>query len=133
LPGIDPDQEQWIRQAMKDDWVINFPCKFQVRAINNIAFCCGWLVYIIAKTGLGKSAIHLNVGSLQTGITLMMVSLIGEITLSKLITWTNNTGCLAKISASNYYHFIPSRPITYQFSCTHLLNPYKWVVLGTDV
>jgi hypothetical protein len=76
LPGIDPDQEQWIRQAMKDDWGINFPHEFQVRAINNIAFCHDWLVYIIAKTGSGKSAISRTVGSLQTGITLTMAPLI---------------------------------------------------------
>ncbi len=62
---------------MKDDWGINFPHKFQVRAINNIAFHCGRLVYIIAKMGSGKSAITLTVGSLQTGITLTMVPLAG--------------------------------------------------------
>ncbi len=62
---------------MKDDWGINFPCKFQVHVINNIPLHCDRLVYIIAKMGLGKSAIPLTVSSLQTGITLTMVPFIG--------------------------------------------------------
>ncbi len=62
---------------MLDDWGIHHPHKFQVRAIHQIAFSDNQLIYVIAKTGLGKSAIPLTAGSILTGVTLLMVPLVG--------------------------------------------------------
>ncbi len=69
--------KRWIRQAMLDDWGMHSPHEFQLRAIHHIAFQCNQLLYIIAKTGLGKSAIPLTIGLLQTGVTLLMIPLVG--------------------------------------------------------
>ncbi len=86
---------------MKDDWGINFP-HVQVRVINNIVFHHDWLVYIIAKTGLGKSAIPLIVGSLQMGITLMMVPLVWS--GSNQVNLVQN-----KKNFTEVYHLAPGR------------------------
>ncbi len=67
----------WIRQVMLDDWGIQFSHEFQIRAIHHVAFHRDQIVYIVAKTGSGKSAIPLSIGLLQTGVTLLMVPLIG--------------------------------------------------------
>ncbi len=77
LVGIDPQHESWIRKCMLDDWEIVHPHEFQIRAIHRIAFCDNQLIYIVAKTGSGKSAIPLTAGSLLTGVTLSMVPLVG--------------------------------------------------------
>jgi hypothetical protein len=45
--------------------------------LHNIAFNHDQLVYLIAKTGSRKSAIMLRVGSLQWGLTLLMILLVG--------------------------------------------------------
>jgi hypothetical protein len=60
-----------------DDWGILYLHKFQIRAIPDIAFHCDQITYLFAKTGTGKSAVPLTVGSLQTGMTVTMVPLIG--------------------------------------------------------
>ena len=73
---IPPDCEMIIRQAILDDWGIACPHDFQVTTIYDLAFFRDRLVFVIAKTGSGKSAIPLTVGSLQRGITLTMVPLI---------------------------------------------------------
>ena len=75
--GINNQHEMWIRQCMKDDWGIQYPHKFQIRAIHHTAFQHNQILYLLAKTGSGKSAIPLTIGSLQTGVTLSMVPLIG--------------------------------------------------------
>jgi superfamily II DNA helicase RecQ len=62
---------------MLDDWRIHSTHEFQLRVIHHITFQCNQLLHIIAKTGLGKSAIPQTIGSLQTGVTLSMVPLIG--------------------------------------------------------
>ena len=62
---------------MKDDWGIQYPHKFQIRAIHHIAFQRDQILYIVAKTGSGKLAIPLTIESLQTGVTLSMVPLVG--------------------------------------------------------
>ena len=77
VTGIDNQHKMWIQQVMMDDWGIQFPHKFQICAIHHVAFHCNQIVYIVAKTGSGKSAIPLSIGSLQTGVTLLMVPLIG--------------------------------------------------------
>ncbi len=69
---INNQHEMWI-----PDCKIRFPHEFQIRAIHHIAFHCNQIVYIVAKTGLGKSAILLSIGLLQTRVTLSMVPLIG--------------------------------------------------------
>ncbi len=74
---IDPVNKRWIRQAMFDDWGIHSPHEFQLRASHHIAFQHDQLLYIIAKTGLGKSTIPLTIGLLQTEVTLSMVPLVG--------------------------------------------------------
>ena len=60
-----------------DDWGIQFPHDWQIRAIHVIAFSRDTSTFLIAKTGSGKSAVPLTVGSLLTGITLTMVPLVG--------------------------------------------------------
>ena len=62
ISGINPDHETWIRKTMLNDWGICHPHKFQIHAIHQATFYRDELVYIIAKTGLGKSAISLTVG-----------------------------------------------------------------------
>ncbi len=62
---------------MMDDWGIQFPHEFQICMIHHVAFHCNQILYIVAKTGSGKLAIPLTIGSLQTGVTLSMVLLVG--------------------------------------------------------
>jgi hypothetical protein len=75
--GINPDYETWIGKTMLDDWGICCPHEFQIRAIHRAAFHRDELVYIIAKTGSGKSAVPLTVGSLLTGVVITRVPLVG--------------------------------------------------------
>ena len=77
LGDIDPRFERWIRLVLWDDWGIQFPHDWQIRAIHVIAFSRDTSTFLIAKTGSGKSAVPLTVGSLLTGITLTMVPLVG--------------------------------------------------------
>ena len=77
ISGINPDHETWIRKTMLYDWGIHCPHEFQIRAIHRATFHRDELVYIIAKTGSGKSAIPLTVGSLLTGVVITLVPLIG--------------------------------------------------------
>ena len=74
---IDNQYEMWIQKVMIDDWGIQFPHKFQIRAIHHVAFHHDQIVYIVAKTGSGKLAILLLIGLLQTRVTLLMVLLVG--------------------------------------------------------
>jgi hypothetical protein len=62
---------------MLDDWGILYPHELQIRAINDITFHCDQITYLIAKRGSGKSAIHLTVGLLQTGVAVTMVPFVG--------------------------------------------------------
>jgi superfamily II DNA helicase RecQ len=62
---------------MLDDWGVHSPHEFQLCNIHHIAFQHDQLLYIIAKTGLGKSAIPLTIGLLQTRVTLSVVPLVG--------------------------------------------------------
>ena len=75
--GINNQHEMWIRQCMKDDWGIQYPHEFQIRAIHHIAFQRDQILYIVAKTGSGKSTIPLTIGAFRTGVTLSMVPLVG--------------------------------------------------------
>jgi hypothetical protein len=72
IDGIDPDEERWIRirQCMLVDWGIRSPHEWQIRAIHDVAFSRHQLIYLVAKTGSGKSAVPMTVGSLQMGVTL---------------------------------------------------------------
>jgi hypothetical protein len=58
--GVPPRHERIIRKTMLDDWGITSPHTFQMQAINITAFRPGPHLYIIAKTGSGKSAIPLT-------------------------------------------------------------------------
>jgi len=49
--GINEQHDMWIRQCMKDDWGIQYPHKFQIRAIHRIAFQRDQILYLVAKTG----------------------------------------------------------------------------------
>ena len=62
---------------MHDNWGIDYPHKFQIDAIHPAAFHRNEMLYIIAKTGLGKSVIPLTVGTLLTGVVITLVPLIG--------------------------------------------------------
>ena len=56
--GINNQHEMWIRQCMKDDWGIQYPHEFQIRAIHHIAFQRDQILYLVAKTGSGKWRSH---------------------------------------------------------------------------
>jgi superfamily II DNA helicase RecQ len=77
--GINPDHETWIWKTMHNDWGICHPHEFQIRAIHQAAFTRDELlcIIIIAKTGSGKSAIPLTVGTLLTGVVITLVPLVG--------------------------------------------------------
>ena len=77
ISDMNPIYERWIRKAMLDDWGIQFPHEWQIRAIADIVFSRDTTTFLIAKTGSGKSAVPLTVGSLLTGVTLTMVPLVG--------------------------------------------------------
>jgi superfamily II DNA helicase RecQ len=66
-----------IHQVMLEDWGIRHPREFQIRAVHSLAFQRDRILYLIAKTGSGKSAVPLTDGSLCNGITLTMVPLVG--------------------------------------------------------
>ena len=71
--GIRPDHETWIWKTMLDNWGICCPHEFQIRAIHQAAFHRNKLVYIITKTGVGKTAIPLTVGLLLTGVVITRI------------------------------------------------------------
>ena len=50
MNGINEQHEKWIRQYMKDDWGIQYPHEFQIRAIHHIAFQRDQILYIVART-----------------------------------------------------------------------------------
>jgi hypothetical protein len=75
--GINPLHERWIRLFLLDDWGILYPHKCQIGAIHNIVFHCNQIVHLIAKMGSGKFVVPLTIGSLQTGVMVTMVPLIG--------------------------------------------------------
>jgi hypothetical protein len=75
---MDPDHKTLIRITMHDNWGIDHPHKFQICAIHCTAFHRTELLYIIAKTGSGKSASPLTVGMLLTGVVITLVSLVGH-------------------------------------------------------
>ena len=55
----------------------DFLTNFKIGAIHHVAFHRNQIIYIIAETGPGKSAILLSIGSLQARVTLSMVPLVG--------------------------------------------------------
>jgi hypothetical protein len=77
VTGNNNQHKMWIRQVMMDDWGVQYPHEFQLRAIHHVAFHHDQIVYIIAMTGSGKLAIPLPIRSLQTGVTCLMVPLVG--------------------------------------------------------
>jgi hypothetical protein len=77
MSGVPPHHKQIICKTMLDDWGITSPHTFQIQAVIITAFCPGLHLYIIAKTGSGKSAITLTTGSLGGAITHTLVPLIG--------------------------------------------------------
>ena len=77
IEGIDNRYERWIRLVLWDEWGIHSPHEWQIHAIHDIAFSNDTSTFLIAKTGSGKSAVPLTVGSLLTGVTLTMVPLVG--------------------------------------------------------
>jgi hypothetical protein len=124
---------------MLGDWGICQPHEFQIHAIHLIAFHCNQLVYLIAKTGSGKSAIPLTIGSMQNGITLMMVPLVG-LGNNQVSKSTNEANCIEA------YHLDEHMVVNAQALRDHLLslnrreaeyvpppNPCKWGPIGISV
>jgi hypothetical protein len=91
LFDVNPAHKQWICQAMLGNWGIYSSHPWQIRAIHDITFNCDCLVYLIAKTGSSKSAIPLTVGSLQWGVTLSIILLVGQ--GSNQVSKTHNDDC----------------------------------------
>ena len=75
--GVPSEHRLVIESSMLEDWGITTPRDFQIQAINRAAFINDTVVYIAAKTGSGKSAIPMTVGSLRCGVAIMLVPLIG--------------------------------------------------------
>ena len=66
-----------IQEALDVDWDIDSPRDFQVVAINQGNFNDDTVMYLISKTGSGKSAVPLTIASLRHGITIILVPLLG--------------------------------------------------------
>jgi len=66
-----------IRDTMRNVWDISNPRDFQIDAIRLLAFTPNMLLYLVAKTGGGKSAVPLTMGTLKSGVTVTLVPLIG--------------------------------------------------------
>ncbi len=112
---INPDHKRWISQSMLDNWGIRLLHEFQIRVIHSIAFHCNWLVYLITKTGLGESAVPLTIGSMQNGITLMMVPLVG-LGSNQVSKSTNEANCIKA------YHLDKHRGVDAQVLRDRLLS-----------
>jgi superfamily II DNA helicase RecQ len=87
---------------MHDDWGIDQPHEFQICAIHQAAFHRNELLYIIAKTGSGKSAIPLTVGTLLTGVAVTLVPLVGL--GSNQVTKSCNVANCVKASYIDEHH-----------------------------
>jgi hypothetical protein len=80
LPSIEdvPDLHRTlIEEALQLDWDIDSPQDFQVISINQGAYNDNTVIYLISKTGSGKSAVPLTIATLRCGITIFLVPLLG--------------------------------------------------------
>mmetsp|Transcript_11434 Transcript_11434/g.25104 ORF Transcript_11434/g.25104 Transcript_11434/m.25104 type:complete len:717 (-) Transcript_11434:43-2193(-) len=66
-----------IEEALLIDWDIDKPRDFQVVSINQGAFNDDTVMYLISKTGSGKSAVPLTIATLRRGVTIVLVPLLG--------------------------------------------------------
>lgn len=73
-----PDEHRdIIVETLCRDWGITSPREFQIEVINRGAFFDDSVMYIVAGTGSGKSAIPLCISSLRRGMTVVLVPLLG--------------------------------------------------------
>jgi hypothetical protein len=93
---------------MLDNWGIHLPHEFQIHAMHLIFFHHNWLVYLIAKTGSGKSAVPLTTGLMHNGITLMMIPLV-RLRSNKVSKSTN------KVIASKHTTLMSTGVLTLKF------------------
>jgi superfamily II DNA helicase RecQ len=70
-------QRAVIIEVMKTVWGISSPREFQVEAVARLVFEPKTCLYLIRKTGEGKSAVVLSAATLLRGITLVVVPLLG--------------------------------------------------------
>ena len=127
VDGVDPDHEKIIRQVMLDDWGIRHPREFQIRAVASLAFQRDRLLFLIAKTGSGKSAVPLAVGALQSGITLTMVPLVG-LGSDQVSKSTNEANFIEAYHLDNFFVCLPPIPSTGHFVAEVVGHP---VVAGS--
>jgi hypothetical protein len=66
-----------IINTMKKVWKIDCPREFQIQAIYLMVYCREQVLYLIRKTGEGKSIVFLTIATLLRGITIVLVPLIG--------------------------------------------------------
>ena len=66
-----------IEHAMNVDWDIDSPWDFQVVSVNEGGFQVNMIMYLISKIGSGKSAVPLTIATIQRGITIVVVQLLG--------------------------------------------------------
>ena len=66
-----------IEHAMNVDWDTDFPWDFQVVSVNKGTFQDDKIVYLISRTGFGKSAAPLTIAMVRHGIIIVMVPLLG--------------------------------------------------------
>ena len=107
-----------------------------MHVIHDIAFHRYQIIHLIAKTGFGKLAVPLTVGSLQTGVRVTMVPLIGlgsnqvkngsnEDNLIKAYHLDKHHGNEGKALSDRLLFFYQMmKPIMSLLSCTHLPNSY---------
>jgi superfamily II DNA helicase RecQ len=76
LPSPTPKERQIINKVL-EIWHIPSPKPFQVEAITCLCFSTKRRLYLVQKTGDGKSAVILASVTILRGITLVLISLLG--------------------------------------------------------
>ena len=77
IDDVPPSHRCIIKDALNIDWDIDSPCDFQIVSINRGAYSNDTVMYLISKTGSGKSAVPLTIAMLCRGVTIVLVPLLG--------------------------------------------------------
>ena len=78
LSKILTDHHETIEHYMLHQCRISTLPAFQIKAIHRGIFYDNSSMFVISKTGSGKSAISLTIASMQKGVSIIMVPLIGH-------------------------------------------------------
>ena len=77
IKDVPPLHQCIIKKSMGLYWDIDSPRDFQVVSINQGTLNDDTIVYLILKTGSGKSTVPLTIVTLCRGVTVVMVPLVG--------------------------------------------------------